>query len=217
MAQAARDYGLEYLAITEHSKHLTVAHGLNESRLLRQMDEIEALNEQLTGITLLTGIEVDILEDGQLDLPDPVLARLDLVIGAVHSKFHLSRNKQTRRILRAMDHPHFSMLAHPTGRLLEQRDAYDVDMYKIIRHARERGCYLELNAHPERLDLLDIYCHAAKDEGVLVSINSDAHSTSDFENLKYGVGQARRGWLGKADVLNTRTLTQVRKLLSKTM
>jgi DNA polymerase (family 10) len=146
-----------------------------------------------------------------------VLGRLDLVIGAVHSKFHLSRAKQTERILRAMDHPHFSMLAHPSGRLIEQREPYDVDMLRIIRHARERGCYLELNAHPERLDLLDSQCQTAKEEGVLVSINSDAHSCFDFINLRYGVGQARRGWLEKDDVLNTRPLSALRRLLKSTM
>ena len=217
MALAAREFGFDYLAITEHSRHLTVAHGLDATRLLKQIDEIDKLNEKLTGITLLKGIELDILEDGQLDLPDEVLARLDLVVGAVHSKFHLSRAKQTERILRAMDHPHFTLLAHPSGRLLETRDAYDVDMPRIIRHARQRGCYLELNAQPDRLDLLDTYCHLAKDEGVLISIDSDAHSINDFNNLEYGVGQARRGWLEKTDVLNTRTLTQLRKLLKKTM
>ena len=217
MALAAREFGFDYLAITEHSRHLTVAHGLDATRLLKQIDEIDKLNEKLTGITLLKGIELDILEDGQLDLPDEVLARLDLVVGAVHSKFHLSRAKQTERILRAMDHPHFTLLAHPSGRLLETRDAYDVDMPRIIRHARQRGCYLELNAQPDRLDLLDTYCHLAKDEGVLISIDSDAHSINDFNNLEYGVGQARRGWLEKTDVLNTRTLAQLRKLLKKTM
>ena len=217
MALAARDFGLEYLAITEHSRHLTVAHGLDEQRLLKQIDEIDKLNAELRGITLLKGIELDILEDGQLDLPDSVLARLDLVVGAVHSKFHLSRAKQTERILRAMDHPHFSLLAHPSGRLLETRDAYDVDMARIIRHARERGCYLELNAQPDRLDLLDTHCRMARDEGVLISVDSDAHSVNDFNNLQYGIGQARRGWLEKADILNTRSLAQVRKLLKKTM
>ena len=180
MAAAARERGLKYLAITEHSRRLTVAHGLNEDRLLKQIDAIDALNDDLHGITLLKGIEVDILEDGALDLSDKLLARLDLVIGAVHSKFNLSRDKQTERIIRAMQHPHFSILAHPTGRLLEQRDAYDVDMNRIIHEARQRGCYLELNAHPERLDLLDTYCSMARDEGVLVSINSDAHSLGDF-------------------------------------
>jgi DNA polymerase (family 10) len=217
MALAAKALGFEYLAITEHSRRLTVAHGLDPQKLARQCDEIDRLNAELQGITLLKGIEVDILEDGSLDLPDNVLARLDLVVGAVHSRFDLSRAKQTGRILRAMDHPHFTLLAHPSGRLIEQREPYDVDMLRIIRHAKQRGCYLELNAHPERLDLLDSQCQSAKEEGVLVSINSDAHSTYDFANLRYGVGQARRGWLEKADVLNTRKLAALRKLLKSTM
>jgi len=217
MALAARKLGLEYLAITEHSRHLTVAHGLDPLRLSRQCDEIDRLNPELDGITLLKGIEVDILEDGSLDLPDDVLGRLDLVVGAVHSQFHLSRAKQTERILRAMDHPHFTLLAHPSGRLIDRREPYDVDMLRIIRHARKRGCFLELNAHPERLDLLDSHCQMAKEEGVLVSINSDAHSSFDFSNLKYGVGQARRGWLEKDDVLNTRPLAALRRLLERTM
>ena len=217
MALAAKALGLEYLAITEHSRRLTVAHGLDPAKLAKQCDEIDQLNTKLNGITLLKGIEVDILEDGSLDLPDSVLALLDLVVGAVHSKFDLSRAKQTERILRAMDHPHFTLLAHPSGRLIEQREPYDVDMLRIIRHAKQRGCFLELNAHPERLDLLDSQCQSAKEEGVLVSINSDAHSTFDFANLKYGVGQARRGWLEKSDVLNTRSLAALRKLLKRTM
>ena len=215
MAQAAQRYGLGYLAITEHSRRLTVAHGLDPKRLRKQMHEIDRLNEELDGITLLKGVEVDILEDGRLDLPDDVLGELDLVIGAVHSNFTLSRAKQTDRILRAMDRPHFTLLAHPTGRLLESREPYDVDMLKVIRKARERGCFLELNAHPERLDLLDVYCQMARDEGVLVAVNSDAHSTRDFANLAYGVGQARRGWLEKQDVLNSRTLRQLRPLLKR--
>lgn len=217
MALAAQARGFEYLAITEHSRRLTVAHGLDPRQLLQQIDEIDQLNKELRGITLLKGIEVDILEDGELDLPDSVLQRLDLVIGAVHSKFELSRARQTERILRAMDHPHFTMLAHPTGRLIEQREPYDVDMLRIIRKAKARGCYLELNAHPERLDLLDTYCQMAKEEGVRVAVNSDAHSTADFDNLRFGVGQARRGWLEAKDVLNTRTLVELRPLLKKTM
>jgi DNA polymerase (family 10) len=217
MALAARSLGLEYLAITEHSRHLTVAHGLDPLRLARQCEEIDRLNSDLDGITLLKGIEVDILEDGSLDLPDAVLAQLDLVVGAVHSQFHLSRARQTTRILRAMDHPHFTLLAHPSGRLIDKREPYDVDMLRIIRHAGSRGCYLELNAHPERLDLLDTHCQMAKEEGVLISINSDAHSTFDFANLRYGIGQARRGWLEKDDVLNARPLAALRRLLKRTM
>ncbi len=217
MALAAKALGLEYLAITEHSRRLTVAHGLDPLQLARQCDEIDRLNAELDGITLLKGIEVDILEDGSLDLPDGVLARLDLVVGAVHSRFDLSRAKQTERILRAIDHPHFTLLAHPSGRLIEKRAPYDVDMLRIIRHAKQRGCYLELNAHPERLDLIDSHCQSAREEGVLVSIDSDAHSTFDFANLKYGIGQARRGWLEKSDVLNTRPLAALRKLIKRTM
>ena len=213
MAEAAKARGLSYLAITEHSRRLTVAKGLDPHRLRHELEEIDKLNTALKGFTLLKGIEVDILEDGSLDLPDDVLSELDIVVGAVHSKFELSRAKQTNRILRAMDHPYFHILAHPTGRLIDSREPYDVDMLKIIRHARGRGCFLELNAHPERLDLLDIHCQMAKDEGVLVAISSDAHRTQDFDNLIYGVGQARRGWLEAKDVLNTRPLGQLRTLL----
>jgi len=217
MAEAARDRGLEYIAITEHSRRLTVAHGLDVKRLRQQMQEIDRLNETLKGNTVLKGIEVDILEDGSLDLPDDVLGELDLVVGAVHSQFKLARSKQTTRILKAMDHPHFTIFAHPSGRLIDQRAPYDVDMLKLIRHARERGCFLELNAHPERLDLLDIHCQMAKEEGVLVAISSDAHSVQDFANLYYGVGQARRGWLEKKDVFNSHSLKQLRVLLKRTM
>ena len=217
MAESARARGFEYLAITEHSRRLTVAHGLDVKRLRRQMEEIDQLNADLTDFTVLKGIEVDILEDGALDLPDEVLGELDLVVGAVHSQFKLSRARQTRRILKAMDHPHFTILAHPSGRLIDSREPYDVDMLKIIRHARARGCFLELNAHPERLDLLDIHCQLAREEGVRVAVSSDAHSIQDLDNLVYGIGQARRGWLEKSDVLNTRSLKELRGLLKKTM
>ncbi|MDH4301656.1 MAG: DNA polymerase/3'-5' exonuclease PolX [Nitrospira sp.] len=217
MAEAARARGLEYLAITDHSRRLTMAKGLDPKRLFEQLEEIDRLNETLSGITLLKGIEVDILEDGSLDLPDEDLSRLDLVVGAVHSHFRLSRQKQTERILRAMDRPYFTILAHPSGRLIDERAPYDVDMTRIIRHARERGCFLEVNAHPVRLDLTDTDCLIAKEERVMLSINSDAHSILDFENLRHGVGQARRGWLEKKDVLNTRTLRELRPLLKRTM
>jgi DNA polymerase (family 10) len=208
---------LQYLAITDHSRHLTVAHGLDKKRLQQQIAEIDRINNKLTGITILKGIEVDILEDGRLDLPDSVLSELDLVIGAVHSKFRLSRKKQTERILRAMDSKYFTLLAHPSGRLLEEREAYQVDMSRIIEAARQRGCYLELNSQPQRLDLNEVYCKQAKEQGVLVSINSDAHRTEDFELLHGGINQARRGWLEKQDVLNSCSLRELRKLLAATM
>jgi DNA polymerase (family 10) len=217
MAEAARERGFQYLAVTEHSKRLALAHGLDAGRLARQMVRIDELNARLKGIQLLKGVEVDILEDGALDLPDAILKRLDLVVGAIHHRFDLPRDKQTDRLLRAMDHPHFSILAHPTGRLIDEREAYDIDLPRVIRKARERGCFLELNAHPARLDLNDVACRMARDEGVLVSINSDAHSTLEFDSLRLGVGQARRGWLQPADVLNTRGLEELRPLLAATM
>lgn len=217
MALAARQRGLSYLAITEHSQRLAMVHGFDAVRLAKQIDEIDRLNALLEGITLLKGIEVDILEDGSLDLPDSILARLDIVVGAIHSRFDLSRARQTERVLRAMDHPYFSILAHPTGRLIGEREPYDIDLLRVIRKAHSRGCYLELNAHPERLDLLDTHCQMARAEGVLVAINSDAHSRLEFGNLRYGIGQARRGWLEKADVLNTRSLAELRPLLARTL
>lgn len=212
MALAAKARGLEYLAITDHSRRLTAAHGLDPARLRRQIDEIG--RTEVAGIALLKGIEVDILEDGTLDLPDSLLAELDVVVAAVHSKFDLPRARQTERILRALDHPLVTMLAHPSGRLIDSREAYDVDMLRIIRKAAARKRFLELNAHPERLDLLDTHCRMAKDEGVLVAISSDAHSVQQFDNLKYGIGQARRGWLEKSDVLNALPLRELRRMLA---
>lgn len=217
MAAAAREAGLDYLAITDHSRGLKVAHGLDEKRLLAQMEAIDRLNERLRGIVLLKGIEVDILADGSLDLPDEVLGRLDLVIGAVHGAFDLPREQQTARILRAMDHPHFSILAHPNGRLSGTRGGCALDMERIVRHAAERGCFLELNAQPDRLDLFDVQCRQARDAGVAVAIGSDAHRGSDFHWLQLGVDQARRGWLQKNDVLNTLPLPALRRRLAASM
>lgn len=217
MALAAKALGMEYLAITDHSQRLTVAHGMDSKRLHEQLAAIDQLNDELKGVTLLKGCEVDILADGTLDLPDDILSELDLVVAAVHSQFKLPRRKQTDRILRAMDQRYFTLLAHPSGRLLQQREAYPVDMERIIAQAAERGCFLELNSQPERLDLTAEYCRMAKEQGVLVSINSDAHREQDLDNLQWGVSQARRGWLEKDDVLNTRSLSKLKKLLLRTM
>jgi DNA polymerase (family 10) len=215
LAAAARAAGLTYLAITEHSQRLTVAHGLDTGRLLKQCEAIDALNAQLDGIVLLKGIEVDILEDGRLDLPDDILGQLDLVVGAVHSHFDLSPARQLRRLMRAMDHPHLHLLAHPGSRELGKRPPIELDWLRLIRHARRRGCFLELNAQPKRLDLTDVHARMAREEGVLVAISSDAHTVHDFGNLDYGIGQARRGWLEAADVLNTRPLDALRGLLKR--
>ena len=215
MALAAKAAGLQYLAITDHSRRLAMARGLDPRRLEKQMAEIDALNIELRGITLLKGIEVDILEDGSLDLPHSVLAKLDLVVAAVHGNFGLSRARQTARVLKALDNPQVSILAHPTGRLIGEREAYELDMLAVMRKAKRRGLALELNAHPDRLDLNDVHCRMAKDEGVLVAIGSDAHGVDGFDVLRYGVGQARRGWLEGKDVLNTRPLAELRRWLAR--
>lgn len=217
MALAARAAGLRYIAITDHSRGLAVAHGLDAERLARQGEEIERIRERVRGIEILKGIEVDIREDGRLDLPDRVLARLDLVVGAMHSHFGLSGRRQTARMLRALDHPYFSILAHPSGRLLDGRAPSDLDMERVIRAARERGCFLELNAQPRRLDLDARYCRMAREAGVRVSIDSDSHSERGFGNLHWGIAQARRGWLEPKDVLNTLDLRELRALLGRTM
>jgi DNA polymerase (family 10) len=215
MALAAKAAGLQYLAITDHSRRLAMARGLDVRRLEKQMAEIDDLNGELSGITLLRGIEVDILEDGKLDLPDAALSRLDVVVAAVHGGFKLSRARQTARILAALDNPCVHILAHPTGRLIGEREPCDVDMLAVMRRAKQRGVALELNAHPDRLDLNEVHCRMAKDEGVAVAIGSDAHGTDGFGVLRYGIGQARRGWLEKADVLNTRSLAELRRWLAR--
>ncbi|MCC6073984.1 DNA polymerase/3'-5' exonuclease PolX [Pseudomonas sp. GCM10022188] len=215
MAAAARDAGLQYLAITDRTWSASVARGLDADALARQIDQIDALNAHLTGITLLKGVEVEILEDGSLDLPDSLLARLDLVVGAVHSAFALAKKQQTQRLLRALEHPHFSILAHPGARLLGERPPIEYDFAAVLEAARQRGCALEVNAQPERLDLDDVHCRAARDAGVAIAICSGARSVDDFACLRFGVGQARRGWVEAADVLNTRPLAKLRRMLKR--
>lgn len=215
MANGAKDRGYEYLAITDHSKHVTVAGGMDSKELRKQIKEIDKLNEKIDGIRILKGIEMDILEDGSLDLPDDVLKELDIVYCSVHYKFNLSREKQTERIIRAMDNPYFNILAHPTGRLINKRDPYDVDIKAVMKAAKERGCLMEINANPQRLDLTDIHSKMAKEMGIKISISTDAHSISDYDNMCYGVWQARRGWLEKSDVLNTRNVDSLLKLLNR--
>jgi DNA polymerase (family 10) len=215
MARAAADRGYQYLSVNDHSRHVAVANGLNSKRLLEQIRQIDKLNEKHDDITMLKSIEVDILEDGSLDLPDSVLKELDFTVCSVHYKFDLSRQKQTERILRAMDNRCFSILAHPTGRLINQREPYEIDLVKIMEAALERGCYLELNAHPDRLDLTDDACIMAKNMGLKVAVATDAHSTGDLDYMRFGINQARRGWLESDDVLNTRKLPELLKLLRR--
>ncbi len=213
MAKAAPARGYQYLSINDHSKRVTIAHGLDARRLARQLAEIDRLNEGMTGFLILKSTEVDILEDGTLDLPDDILCRLDLTVCAVHSKFGLSRDRQTERIIRAMDNPCFDILGHPTGRLINERAPYEIDMERLLLAARERGCYLEVNAQPDRLDLTDLHCKMAKDVGVKVAISTDAHSVTDLDLMRFGLDQARRGWLEADDVLNTRRWPALKRLL----
>jgi DNA polymerase (family 10) len=215
MAEAARARGYAYFAVSDHSRRVTIAHGLDARRLARQINEIDHLNEKLRDIRVLKSSEVDILEDGTLDLPDSVLERLDLTVCAVHSKFDLPRDRQTERIIRAMDNFNFNILAHPTGRLIGQRPAYDVDMERLMQAAKERGCILEVNAQPERLDLTDVHCRLAKEIGVKVALSTDAHSTRDLDLLRFGIAQARRGWLEPDDVVNTRSWPELSILLRR--
>ena len=215
MAEAARRLGHRYLAITDHSHHLTVAHGQDAERLARQIDAIDAWNQGRRGFRLLKGVEVDILSDGSLDLPDDILARLDIVVGAIHSDFGLSRARQTRRLLRAMDNPNLHVIAHPTGRLIGRRDALALDIDRILAHAAETGVAMEINSQPERLDLNDELARAAAEQGVRLVISSDAHDTSQLGLLRYGVAQARRGWVGPEQVLNTRPWGELKRLLRR--
>jgi DNA polymerase (family 10) len=215
MARAAQSLDYEYSAITDHSAYVAVTQGLDAEALAQQADEIDRLNEKLEGMVLLKSIEVDILEDGSLDLPDDSLKRLDLTICSVHSKFDLSRKEQTERIIRAMDNPYFTILAHPTGRRIGERAPYDVDMERVMEAALERGCFLEINAYPDRLDLNDVHAKMAKDMGLKLAISTDAHRLDELNYMRYGVGQARRGWLEVRDVLNARPLSDLRSLLKR--
>ncbi len=202
MARRAGELGYRYIGISDHSRSSGYAHGLDVDRLRAQKKEIDALRRKIRGIRILWGIECDILPDGSLDYDDAVLSEFDFVIAAVHSRFGLGREEQTRRILRAMDHPAVDIVAHPTGRLLLAREGYEVDLGTLIERAAERGVALELNANPHRLDLDWRWCRRARDAGVKISINPDAHSAEGLEDVAYGVGIARKGWLTAADVLN---------------
>lgn len=215
MVAAARELGYEYLAITEHSRAIAVAHGFDRRRLEQQLDEIDQLADEYPGFRIIKGIEVDILSDGSLDLPDTVLKKLDLTVCSIHSGFNLPVARQTERIIRAMDNPLCRIIGHPTGRLINERAPYGVDMEQVMAAARERGCFLELNANPDRLDLTDHHCRLAKEMGVKVAISTDAHSVAGLANIKYGLDQARRGWLSRDDVLNTRPVAELLQLLRR--
>ncbi len=203
MAEAARDRGLEYVAITDHSKSLAMANGLNEKRLLEQINQIRSLAKQVEGIRILCGTEVDILADGSLDLEDDALAELDVVVGSIHSHMNQPAEQMTERILKAIENPNLCIIGHPTGRLQLRRDPFPFDMEAVLKHAKRHGVAMEINSFPDRLDLRDTHVRMCKEIGVKLVISTDSHHTRHLGHMKYGVLTARRGWLEKSDVLNT--------------
>src|SRR5258705_3605754 len=203
MAQAAQARGYKYMAITDHSKNLAFANGLDDPRALAHIQRIREVGKRMEGIRIFAGIEVDILADGDLDLSDEVLSQMDLVIASVHSHFNQEREKMTERLLKAIENPNTSILGHPTGRQLLRRDEYAFDIDAILRTAAKKRVAMELNAYPDRLDLSDVHLRQAKRHGGNIGINTDLHHTSHLANIQYGILQARRAWLTKEDVLNT--------------
>ncbi len=203
MAEAARARGYSYMAITDHSKNLAFANGLDDKRAVAHIQRIRDANEKIDGIRIFAGIEVDILADGDLDLSDDVLAQMDVVIASVHSVFNLEPAKMTERLLKAIENPNTSIIGHPTGRLQLRRDAYHFDMDAVLTAAAKRKVAMELNSYPDRLDLNDVHLRQAKQRGVKIVINTDSHHTSHLDKIRYGILQARRAWLTKDDVLNT--------------
>jgi DNA polymerase (family 10) len=213
MAAAARDRGLHYIAITDHSKRVSMARGLDEKRLRRQWKEVDQLNDELDGLLVLKGIECDVLEKGGMDLPDDVLAEADWVVASLHYGQNQPRAQIMARLLEAIEHPHVSIIGHPTGRLINRREPYDVDIEQIIVAAAEQGKLLELNANPARLDLNDVHLAAASRHHVPVVISTDAHSIAGLDVMRYGVLQARRAGLTRNDVANTLPWEQVCRLI----
>jgi DNA polymerase (family 10) len=203
MAEAARQLGHQYIAITDHSKAVTVANGLDEKRMAAHIKKIHAANDKDLGIHVLAGAEVDILKDGDLDYPDELLAQLDVVVCSVHSYMNLDRGAMTQRMLAAIENPYTQIIAHPTGRLLLRRDPFDYDMEKVLEACAKHNVAMECNSYPDRLDLKDVHLRMCKERGVKVVISTDSHNTTNLSFIRYGVTMARRGWLEKRDVINT--------------
>lgn len=214
MAEALRERGRKYMAICDHSRSLAIARGLSLERLGKQREEVRQLNEDLEGFRILTGVEVDILADGRLDYPDEVLAEMDVVVASIHTGFNQTGEKITERILAAIQNPHVDIIAHPTGRLLGRREPLEVDVERIIEEAARTGTILEINAYPDRLDLNEIHARWAKEAGVLLAINTDAHAPDQLDYLEYGVGVARRAWLEPKDVINCRPWEELEEILA---
>ena len=215
MAQAARLRGYQYIAICDHSPTIGITNGLSPKRLQKQIQEIEKVNKTLKGLKVLTGIEVDIKSDGQLDFEDEMLATLEWVVAAVHTRFSQSKKEMTNRIIRAVENPNVDIIAHPTGRLIGKREPYEVDMDKIMDACKANTKILELNACPERLDLSDVNCRKAKERGIKIVISTDAHMDVHLNWMKFGVATARRGWIEPQDVVNSLSLSGLMKYLGR--
>jgi len=215
MAHKAKEMGYAYIAITDHSKAVRVAGGLDEKGLAKHLQEIEKVGRQISGMRILKGVEVDILADGSLDLKDDILKECDVVLASVHSRFNMEEGEMTRRIIKAIQNPHVSILAHPTGRLILEREAYKVNLKEVFQAAIDRGVVLEINAYPDRLDLRDVDARMAREMGAKLVISTDAHSTVQLELMKFGVFTARRGWVEAKDVINTLPLPGLLKILRK--
>ncbi|NCO67560.1 MAG: DNA polymerase III [Nitrospirae bacterium CG_4_9_14_3_um_filter_41_27] len=211
----AKKRGYEYIAITDHSKGLGIARGLSAERLMEEKKEIDAINKRLKGFRLIVGTEVDIRSSGEIDFPDEILKKMDIVVASIHSGFRQDKEQITKRLVSAIRNPYVSIIAHPTGRLIGERDPYDVDMNEVFKVAKETGTAIEINAYPLRLDLSDIYVKIAREMGVRVVISTDTHVANQFDYMGYGVSIARRGWLEKKDVLNTLSYNLLIKALRK--
>jgi DNA polymerase (family 10) len=214
LIESAENRGYEYIAVTDHSKGLGIAGGMSIEQILEQNKKIKSLNKRLKKFKLFSGAEIDIRSDGKLDYPDEVLKKLDIVVASIHSGFRQSREQLTKRLVSAMKNPYVSIIAHPTGRLIGEREAYEIDMDEFLRTAKETGTAVEINAYPMRLDLSDIYIKKAKEIGIRLAVSTDAHIVYQFDFMKYGVGTARRGWLEKKDVLNACSYKTILKHLN---
>jgi DNA polymerase (family 10) len=215
MARACQQRGYEYCAMTDHSRSTRIAGGLDAAAFLKQWEEIERIRQRLDGFVLLAGVELDILPDGSLDLPDAVLERFDIVLASVHSRLNMPKAQMTQRVLKALSHPAVDILAHPTGRQLHKRAPVELDLEAVFHAAKEYDVALELDAQPQRLDLNDSHVHRARELGVKIVIDSDAHSIEHLRFMRYGIDQARRGWLERGHVLNAMSWGQFQKWLKR--
>jgi DNA polymerase (family 10) len=215
MAEAAINRGYQYLGISDHTKFLKIENGLDEKKLERQRKEIEKLNKKFKNFKILQGAEVNILKDGSLDISNEALEKLDYVIAGVHSSFKLSREEMTKRIIKAMSNPFINIISHPTGRILRERDQYDIDIDKIFEAAKKYKVFLEINSSPKRLDLNDVNIKKAIDYGLKLTINTDSHHKDQLKYMKFGIMQARRGWVKKEDIINTFSLEKIAELFKR--